>query len=398
MRAGESAEFEQLLDVLRHSRGFDFTCYQRTSLTRRVRHRMNALGIAEYGDYRDRLELDPAEFAALFDTILINVTSFFRDRAGWDAVRDSVIPAVLERGDPDRAIRVWSAGCASGEEVYSLAMLLAEAMGASEFSRRVKIYATDVDADALRACRAGRYTARQLEAVSPQRRERFFERTGADWTVRAELRRAVVCGRNDLTRDAPISRIDLLACRNTLMYFTAQTQEQILRRLAFGLAETGFLFVGSAELLLLHSEVFRPVDLPNRLFRKASAPPVGPFFTVARAVEGRIDPTERIDPPAETLLGLRATDIGRAFHELETATDTAASQRIRDDLELSRQDLELAYEKLRSTSELLEITQEQLHSTIEELRTTNDHLHSANEELRAMNQELQLANDHRSSR
>src|SRR4051794_37538030 len=140
----DEAAFERLLRYLGRTRGFDFTAYKRPSLTRRVQRRMEVLGISGYGRYLEYLNAHPDEFLDLFNTILINVTSFFRDPAPWQFLRNEVIPTLAAEGGPDTPIRVWSAGCASGEEPYTIAMLFAEALGRDAFARRVKIYATDV--------------------------------------------------------------------------------------------------------------------------------------------------------------------------------------------------------------------------------------------------------------
>jgi two-component system CheB/CheR fusion protein len=148
------AEFELLLEYLRRSRGFDFTGYKRASLVRRVQKRTHYGGVPGYVDYMDFLEVHPDEFAALFDTILINVTAFFRDPAAWETIAEKVIPRLMATKRPDDPIRLWSAGCASGEEAYTLAMVMAEALGPDEVHDRVKIYATDVDEEALTCSRA----------------------------------------------------------------------------------------------------------------------------------------------------------------------------------------------------------------------------------------------------
>ena len=153
---------------------------------------------------------------------------------------------------PTQPLRVWSAGCASGEEAYTLAMVLAEMLGPTEFRDRVKIYATDVDEEALTQARQASYTEREVRGVPPELLERYFEPTGGRYVFRKDLRRSVIFGRNDLVQDAPISRIDLLVCRNTLMYFNAETQARILARFHFALADGGVLFLGKAEMLLSH--------------------------------------------------------------------------------------------------------------------------------------------------
>src|SRR5690348_16826535 len=143
--SSDDAIFEELLSFIHSSRGFDFSGYKRTSLTRRIRKRMEAVGCADYAAYMDFLEVHPEEFPQLFDTILINVTSFFRDPQAWTYLTDVVLPEILEGKDGTDPIRIWSAACASGEEVYTIAMVLAEKLGMKTFKERVKIYATDVD-------------------------------------------------------------------------------------------------------------------------------------------------------------------------------------------------------------------------------------------------------------
>jgi two-component system, chemotaxis family, CheB/CheR fusion protein len=222
--------FEALLTYLKESRGFDFTGYKRSSLMRRVNRRMNQVDITDYQDYLDYLEVHPDEFTALFNTILINVTGFFRDADAWDYLRSEVLEPMVAGKPGDAPIRVWSAGCASGEEAYTLAMSLAETLGADAFRDRVKIYATDVDEEQLNEARQAIYGERAMEAVPPELAERYFEPNGNRFVFRKDLRRSVIFGRNDLVQDAPISRIDLIVCRNTLMYFNAETQAKILGR------------------------------------------------------------------------------------------------------------------------------------------------------------------------
>ncbi|MDQ3768981.1 MAG: PAS domain-containing protein [Actinomycetota bacterium] len=267
MVLGDTVELDTLLGFVKSSRGFDFTGYKRASLQRRIGKRMDEVGIADPAEYLDHLEVHPEEFEALFNTILINVTAFFRDEETWQHVDREVVPALLGRAGA-RPLRIWCAGCASGEEAYTIAMLLSEAMGEQAYRERVKIYATDVDDDALVAGRAGAYTAKQVEGVPQNHLERCFERHGARYVFRRDLRRTVIFGRNDLVQDAPISRVDLLSCRNTLMYLNAETQRHVLRRLHFALDRDGLLMLGKAETLLAHTDLFAPLDLKRRFFAK----------------------------------------------------------------------------------------------------------------------------------
>ncbi|OBF15555.1 chemotaxis protein CheR [Mycobacterium kubicae] len=347
MNGTTDESFEAVLRYLRDSRGFDFTGYKRTSLMRRVRHRMEQAGYSAFDEYLDVLQASSDEFAALFNTILINVTAFFRDPEAWEFISSDVIPRMLAERGPDDPIRVWSAGCASGQEAYTLAMLLTEALGADAFRQRVKIYATDVDEEALALARSAAYDARAIESVPPEMLGRYFEQVNGRYLFHKDLRRAVIFGRNDLVKDAPISRVDLLVCRNTLMYFNAETQRNVLGRLHFALAPQGTLFLGHAEMLLSHSDRFTPLNLKNRIFRKAVESHGGanrydptaalierqtevPGLMTVREMAFRASPVAQIvvtgddtvamiNQQAETMFGLSARDIGRLLRDLEVS-------------------------------------------------------------------------------
>jgi two-component system, chemotaxis family, CheB/CheR fusion protein len=259
---------EPLLLHLKEARGFDFSGYKRATLERRIRKRMGEVGIDDYESYADYLEANPREFAELFNTILINVTGFFRDEEAWDYIAQDVVPNLIEAVPEEEQIRIWSAGCASGEEAYTIAIVLLEAMGEEAFRRRVKIYATDVDEEALAEGRAAVYPGEALKDVPPEIVERYFVDSGRGCAFRPDLRRSVIFGRNELLQDAPISRIDLLSCRNVLMYFTVEAQTRILSQLNFALRDRGFLFLGKSEMLVRHSDYFTPVDVKRRVFKR----------------------------------------------------------------------------------------------------------------------------------
>jgi two-component system CheB/CheR fusion protein len=264
----EPRDFEPLLDYLKRTRSFDFTAYKRPSLMRRIQKRMQAVGLERFGDYVDYLEVHPDEFAQLFNNILINVTGFFRDETAWDLMRDTVIPMVIGDSGAAHPIRVWSAGCASGEETYTVAMLLTEALGRDAFRERVKIYATDVDEHALSQARSASYSERQVQPVPSALLDRYFVRENDRFVFDKDLRRSVIFGRHDLIQDAPISRVNVLICRNTLMYFNSEAQNRILARFHFALCPDGVLFLGKAEMLFTYSQLFTPIDLRRRIFRK----------------------------------------------------------------------------------------------------------------------------------
>src|SRR3954468_8977068 len=338
-------DFDELLDLLKRSRGFDFSGYKRASLIRRVRRRMQMVGADTYTDYMAVLRGDPAEFDHLFNTVLINVTAFFRDTIPWGYLTEEILPQLLETKPEGAPIRAWSAGCATGQEAFTLAMVLAETLGVEKFLQRVKIYATDLDEEALAYARAATYTEKEVSAVPALLLERYFERNGAKFVFRKDMRRAVIFGRNDLVRHAPISRIDVLVCRNTLMYFDAPTQAKIVSRFHFALNEGGYLLLGKAETLSAHPSLFEPVDIQKRVFRR-----IGPHHRAERLpVPGR-DPAGKdaveiergalcdasfeksgvaqfvvtrrgllalANERARALFRLAPGDVGRSFHDLE---------------------------------------------------------------------------------
>jgi two-component system CheB/CheR fusion protein len=269
--ASEDAGWAALLRYLRTSRGFDLHGYKTNTLARRIRKRMAVIGIEGFCRYQDYLEAHPGEFEALFNTILINVTGFFRDLPAWEALRTVAIPAIAAARGAGRPIRAWSAGCASGEEAYSIAMLLAEQLGPDRYRDQVRIYATDVDEEALKTARRAAYTPAQTAGVPADLLERYFDRLEGRYVVRPDLRRQVLFGRHDLISDPPISRLDLLVCRNTLMYLTGETQARILARFHFALTDGGFLLLGRAETMMARGSPFTPVDRKHRLSRKTGS-------------------------------------------------------------------------------------------------------------------------------
>jgi two-component system, chemotaxis family, CheB/CheR fusion protein len=343
----DDPNLEALLAFIRDARGFDFTGYKRSTLSRRIRKRMKDIGVEEYADYQDRLESSAEEFRHLFDTILINVTSFFRDADAWSFIQGEVIPDLLTHIEPGAEVRVWSAGCASGEEAYSLAIAFAETMGVDDCVGRVKIYGTDVDEDALRVARSGLYPPGALESMDENIRQRYFEPSGGGFAFRSDLRRRVIFGRHDITADAPISRLDLLVCRNTLMYFNVETQSQIIDRFHFALGESGYLFLGKAEMLLSEGERFEAVNIRHRTFRRRPgsemaehrpaprlavrnnngrrrtdrehilndlAIEAAPFAMVTVDQDGIVD---ALNSQARTMFGLSMQDVGRPLRDLE---------------------------------------------------------------------------------
>ena len=350
-------ELEALLKYIREERGFDFTGYKRSSLARRIQRQMQDGRVESYADYREYLEQHQDEFVLLFNTILINVTSFFRDDLAWDFLRTEIIPKILERKDKGAPIRIWSTGCASGEEAFTLAMVFAEALGEEEFRRKVKIYATDIDEEALTDGRHARYSAKAVEAVPEQLREKYFEQQDSEFVFRTDLRRSVIFGRHDLLQDPPISKIDLLVSRNTLMYFNAEAQHHILRQFNFALVDDGFLFLGKSETIANRSGLFETVDLKRRLFARApveAAPPRG-------AARGGSDDGDLVRLADEALMrqaGFEATPLAQIVIDKDGELGLANQQArmyfglTANDLGRPIQDLEVSYRPVELRSQI----------------------------------------------
>ncbi|MFL5384693.1 MAG: CheR family methyltransferase [Longimicrobiaceae bacterium] len=447
--------FEALLEHVKRVRGFDFTGYKRSTLVRRVRKRMDEVGVEEYGEYAAFLDHHPDEFAALFDTILINVTGFYRDPEAWEALTRQVLAPLAERKGDGEPIRVWSAGCASGEETYTLVMALAEVLGEESFRARVKVYATDMDEHALMQARQAVYPAKALEAVPAALRAKYFQPVGMQFGFRPELRRLVIFGRHDLVRDAPISHLDLLVSRNTLMYFNADTQARILSRFHFALGEGGVLFLGKAEMLRSHGNLFTPLDLRARLFVRveraplrewirmtagAAPPPVPRHETrlreaaldaasAAQVVVSRNGAVVLANEPARALFGLVSTDLGRPLQDLtlsyrpadlRTPVEQVVAERRKVVLEHVEHtapggDLrtyEVRLVPMLDGAELLGVSvsfvdvtaarrlnmelqdaNQELETAFEELQSTNEELETTNEELQSTNEELETMNE-----
>src|SRR5262249_32716944 len=214
------------------------------------------------------------------NTILINVTDFFRDPAAWEFLRTEILRGLLDEYQAGDTVRAWSAGCASGQEAYSLAICLSEYFGDRLADLDVKVYATDIDDEALTIARRGEYHVDQLRRLTPEMREKYFSGEGEVRRVNRELRRMVIFGRSDAIHDAPISRISILLCRNMLIYFDSTTQLHVLKRFHYALQQSGALFLGKAESLLLHSDLFTPLHAKWRIFKKVQSPEEHPHVPV----------------------------------------------------------------------------------------------------------------------
>ncbi len=442
----------ELLEELAEQRGFDFRGYKRTTLERRFRRRMFQLNIGSYAEYGEYLRKHSDETNELLSTILINVTEFFRDPPAWEILRHEILPPMIKQLKPGASFRAWSAGCASGEEAYSIAIVLAELFGARLPDFDVKIYATDVDEEELVTARRAEYSTDALRHVRPEWREKYFHGKGV-YRVNRDVRRLVIFGRSNLAQDAPISHVNLLVCRNVLIYFDSTLQRQILARLHYALDPGGVLFLGKSESQLTNSNHFHRVNPRWRIFQRIT-PVLIPES--ARPGNSETEATERLDETRREELNLLrlqqrymldTLNVGvlilgpddtvrqhnGSFSSLYGLPNTNLTGQRVQDTDIYARTPELG-EQLQAThvnhqsarfrsrvkvggeERLLEIVirpvlddhgerggtylycedvsvQEKLQSTVEELESTTEELQSANEELETTNEELQSTNE-----
>jgi two-component system CheB/CheR fusion protein len=267
-RPSANAAVEAILERVRETRHFDFRNYKRATLHRRIERRMAERRCRTIGEYQALLERQPAEFDALIAAMLIKVTSFFRDPEVWSEIGQRVLPQLLSEKRQGEEIRIWCAGCATGEEAFSIAILLAEAMGSSFQNQEVKIFGTDVDEKAIAFARRGLYPKAALAEMPKHLLERYCVDEGNCFCIRKDLRRSVVFGVNNLVSDAPISRLDVVICRNVFIYLDAALQKRVLARFHYALRRNGVLVLGKSELIPFAAKIFEPIDLARRLYRK----------------------------------------------------------------------------------------------------------------------------------
>src|SRR5262245_26765317 len=290
--AAASTSLSRIADILRNKTGNDFHGYKQNTFLRRVQRRMQVVQIDEIISYVDYLRNDKDEAQHLFNDLLIGVTEFFRDKREFEVLETQVIPKIFEEKGAGQQVRVWVLGCATGEEAYSIGILLREYMAKLDSMPQVQIFATDIDGRALAAARVGRYRINIEGNMSPERLARWFVREGDTYCVVKELREMGIFSQHNVIKDAPFSKLDLVSCRNLLIYLNSELQNRVIPLFHFALLPDRFLFLGNSENVTRHPKMFAPVDRRARIFKRLETgtrlPPEFPITTTA----GR--------PPVET--------------------------------------------------------------------------------------------------
>ena len=257
----------EIFSQLRLHTGHDFSNYKRPTLLRRIERRINIRNLPNLPAYATFLQEFPDEIVALLRDLLISVTNFFRDVKPFQVLETEVIPAILRGKNSEDNIRIWVAGCATGEEVYSIAMLFCEhTMGAID-APRLQIFATDIDESAIAIAREGLYTINDAADVSPARLARFFNKEGDEYRIRREIREMILFANHNFLKDPPFSRLNLVACRNVLIYLNHTAQERVMETFHFALNPGGFLFLGSSESIEGANDLYATFNRENHIFQ-----------------------------------------------------------------------------------------------------------------------------------
>src|SRR5688500_2782380 len=296
--ASDDEDLHAFLERVRSRTGLDFTAYKRATIVRRLQRRMAAAGAATLPDYRRYMERHPEELQRLVASFLIKVTEFFRDPELFTYLRDRVLPGLVSEAREQGELRIWSAGCATGEEAYTLAMLVSDLLGEDAAELPVRIFATDIASDAVEFARRGIYTQAALEGLPPDLIERHFTPVDGAFEVRKQVRSLVVFGEHDLANRAPFPRIDLVLCRNVLIYFTSELQRRALQLFSYSLRHGGYLALGKAETVSPLPEFFSVEQPRLKIFRRAGAPapiPIGRVLSIGPVTR----PGRRQHAPAE---------------------------------------------------------------------------------------------------
>lgn len=264
-------ETRRIATILRNKTGHDFHNYKQNTFLRRIQRRMQVNQIDNAAQYAEFLRSDGDEVHHLFQDLLIGVTQFFRDANVFELLENKVIPKLFEGKVTGDHIRVWVPGCATGEEAYSIAILLREHMTRVDSVPHVQIFATDIDGRALAAARVGRFSERIARDISPERLTRWFVHEGNTYSVVKELREMCMFSSHNLIKDAPFSRIDLISCCNLLIYLNADLQNRIIPLFHFSLRAGGYLFLGPSESVTRHGKLFSPIDRRHRIFQRQDA-------------------------------------------------------------------------------------------------------------------------------
>jgi len=401
--APTDVNLRKIFFLLRSKTGVDFSLYRANTVRRRLQRRITVTKTHGLNDYVGYLRRFPAEVESLYSDLLIHVTSFFRNPSVYDMLKRKIFPKIAKHHTDMSPVRIWVAGCSTGQEAYSLAIAYAEFVAVSPTKVPLQIFATDISTEALDFGRTGRYSEAEVAGINRQRLKRFFVEENGKYRVIKSIRDRIVFAQQNLLSQPPFTKMDLISCRNVMIYIETSMQQKLIPTFHYALAPGGYLLLGTSETVGQNANLFKPVERPHKIYRKVpvaswaregrppllpSAKPLpnfhpsdaAPLPRAKKAPAGaRGQPEPRIDPKApipSTLASLR---------------DEFVQNRERLAVLQSAHDVSL--EELQSSNEEVQSSNEELQSLNEELETSNEELESTNEELTTLNEELATRND-----
>lgn len=367
-----------ILLLLRHATGHDFTQYKKSTIRRRVERCMATHGIYDFEIYANYLKSHPEEIQTLQNELLINVTSFFRDPEAFDIIANDILPLLCKNKNEGDYFRVWVAGCASGEEAYSIAILLREYMDRTRKEFKIQIYATDLDEESIAEARSGSYPKNITDTVRAERLNRFFIEEDDHFRVKREIRDSVVFAVQNIIKDPPLSRLDLLCCRNLLIYLEPELQNKLIPIFHYALNPQGVLFLSPAESIGNHTERFLVLNRKYKLYQA---------IKTSSSIKNSIITEEKWTTNGSN------SDVDSSSQNIKTLAEKQAIEiemvQSNNVINCANDEQQASHEDLKSTNEELQSTNEELQSTNEELETSKEELQSVNEELVTVNTELQ---------
>ena len=319
MFSADADELQQIFTILRKTSGTNFSEYRELTIQRRTLRRMVLNKIEKFGDYVDYLRQNPAEIGELYQDILINVTNFFRDSEAFETLKSLVFPFIMKNRMPREPIRIWVAGCSTGEEAYSIAIVLMEFLGDDAVNTPIQIFATDINDMLIEKARVGIYPKSIKADVSLERLRRFFIKVDRGYQINRTIRDMCIFARQELANDPPFSRLDLISCRNVIIYFGPAMQRRLFPVFHYSLKEKGFLFLGSSESVGTYANLFNLVDNKHKFYsKKTVTTPLVYEFTANEHAAATLDDREQIS--------LSSPDAGLKFNVIEEADRIVLNQ------------------------------------------------------------------------
>lgn len=306
----EENDLNRIFIMMRSAKGVDFTTYKRSTIMRRITRRMLLHKIEGMEKYAAYLKENPSEIETLYQDILINVTSFFREPEAFEALKRSVFPNIVNKATKDASVRIWVPACSTGEEAYSIAIALLEYMDDNKISRSVQLFATDIDDIAIEKARKGMYPENISRDVSPERLTRFFEKNGDGYVINKLIREMCIFAKQNMVKDPPFSKIDLISCRNVLIYFSPELQKKTISILFYALNPKGFLMIGQSETVGEFAGLFSVVDKKHTIYSKKAETSIQHFEAPL------------IEPGKEKAVGKKAEVQPKGVFDIQKEADT----------------------------------------------------------------------------